>query len=109
MRLRTVEGPQFHSADEAGTETCPAGRDDGRLDAPRLANVTGRPVLDKTGLTGKYDYKLEYAPEDNSPDADSTGPSIFTAVQEQFGLKLESAKGPVEIFVIDHVERPSGN
>jgi uncharacterized protein (TIGR03435 family) len=74
-----------------------------------LANATGRPVMDKTGLTGKYDYKLEYAPDDNSVEADPTGPSIFTAVQEQLGLKLESAKGPVEIFVIDHVEQPSGN
>jgi uncharacterized protein (TIGR03435 family) len=74
-----------------------------------LANATGRPVLDKTGLTGKYDYRLEYAPEDNSVEADPTGPSIFTAVQEQLGLKLESAKGPVDIFVIDHVERPSEN
>lgn len=74
-----------------------------------LSNATGRPVLDKTGLTGKYDYKLEDAPEDSSADADPTGPSIFTAVQEQLGLKLESAKGPVAIFVIDHVERPSGN
>jgi uncharacterized protein (TIGR03435 family) len=74
-----------------------------------LASATGRPVIDKTGLTAKYDYKLEYAPEDQQPDADPTGPSIFTAVQEQLGLKLESAKGPVEIFVIDHVERPSGN
>jgi uncharacterized protein (TIGR03435 family) len=74
-----------------------------------LASASGRPVLDKTGLTGKYDYKLEYAPEDNSVDADPTGPSLFTAVQEQLGLKLESAKGPVEIFVVDHVERPSGN
>jgi len=73
-----------------------------------LAGITGRPVFDKTGLTGKYDYKLEYAP-DNSADVDPTGPSIFTAVQEQLGLKLESAKGPVEIFVIDHVERPSEN
>jgi uncharacterized protein (TIGR03435 family) len=74
-----------------------------------LASATGRPVLDKTGLTGKYDYKLEYAPEDSQPDADSTGPSIFTALQEQLGLKLESGKGPVEIIVIDRVERPSGN
>ena len=69
----------------------------------------GGRVLDKTGLTGKYDYKLEYAPEDSQPDADSTGPSIFTALQEQLGLKLESGKGPVEIIVIDRVERPSGN
>jgi uncharacterized protein (TIGR03435 family) len=74
-----------------------------------LANACGRPVIDKTGLTGKYDYKLEYAPEDAQADADSNAPSIYTAVQEQLGLKLESAKGPVEIFVIDHVEKPSEN
>lgn len=74
-----------------------------------LANVCGRPVFDKTGLTGKYDYKLEYAPEDAQADPDASAPSIFTAVQEQLGLKLESAKGPVEIFVIDHAEKPSGN
>ena len=77
--------------------------------ATTLANICGRPVFDKTGLTGKYDYKLEYAPEDAQPDPDSTAPSIYTAVQEQLGLKLESAKGPVEIFVIDHAEKPSGN
>jgi uncharacterized protein (TIGR03435 family) len=75
-----------------------------------LASIAGRPVMDKTGLTGKYDYKLEYAPDDSQPDADApAGPSIFTAVQEQLGLKLESAKGPVEILVIDHIEKPSGN
>jgi uncharacterized protein (TIGR03435 family) len=77
--------------------------------AGTLASIAGRPVLDKTGLTGKYDYKLEYAPEDSQSDADPAGPSIFTAVQEQLGLKLEAAKGPVEIVVIDHIEKPSGN
>jgi uncharacterized protein (TIGR03435 family) len=78
--------------------------------ATSLASIAGRPVLDKTGLTGKYDYKLEYAPDDSQPDADSpAGPSIFTAVQEQLGLKLEAAKGPVEIVVIDHIQKPSGN
>jgi uncharacterized protein (TIGR03435 family) len=77
--------------------------------ATSLASIAGRPVLDKTGLTGKYDYKLEYSPEDSQPDADPTGPSIFTAVQEQLGLKLEAAKGPVEIVVIDHIGKPSGN
>lgn len=74
-----------------------------------LSAASGRPVLDKTGLTGKYDYKLQWAPEDSQAEADSAGPSIFTAVQEQLGLKLESAKGPVEFIVIDHVEKASGN
>jgi uncharacterized protein (TIGR03435 family) len=64
-----------------------------------------RPVLDRTGIEGEFDFKLDYAIDDN-PDS---GPSIFSAIQEQLGLKLEAAKGPVEILVIDHVERPSGN
>lgn len=78
--------------------------------ATSLSSIVGRPVLDKTGLTGKYDYKLEYAPDDSQPDADApAGPSIFTAVQEQLGLKLEASKGPVEILVIEHIQKPSGN
>ncbi len=77
--------------------------------ASTLSSIAGRPVMDKTGLTGKYDYKLEFAPEDSQADPDPAGPSIFTAVQEQLGLKLEPAKGPVDIFVMDHIEKPSGN
>jgi uncharacterized protein (TIGR03435 family) len=85
-----------------------------------LTLAMGRPVLDKTGLKSIYDVKLEWAPESqgtifNQPRSDaaqsqeSSGPSIFTAIQEQLGLKLESTKGPVEILVIDHVEKPSEN
>jgi uncharacterized protein (TIGR03435 family) len=87
-----------------------------------LSRRLGRTVVDKTGLTGKYDFTLRWTPDDNpvspkepggAPDAaalpDSSGPSIFTALQEQLGLKLESQKGPVETIVIDHVERPSQN
>jgi uncharacterized protein (TIGR03435 family) len=84
--------------------------------ANTLSNATGRPVIDKTGLTGKYDYILEWAPDGGAapgPDAaqpvDSPGPTIFTALQEQLGLKLESSKGPVENVVIDHVDHPSAN
>ena len=62
-------------------------------------------IIDKTGLTGKYDVELTWAPN-NEPDA---GPSIFTAIQEQLGLKLESSKAPVDVVVIDHLERPSEN
>jgi uncharacterized protein (TIGR03435 family) len=75
----------------------------------------GRPVIDKTGLTGKFDLHLEFDPtalEAREPGAtidDTSGPSIFTAMQEQLGLKLEAAKGPGEFLVIDHVERPSEN
>ncbi len=58
-----------------------------------LKTQAGRPVIDKTGLTGKYDFELQWAPGD-APAADGSAPSIFTAVQEQLGLKLESTKAP---------------
>ncbi len=103
--------------------------------ASPLSNLTGmltaylhRLVIDSTGLTGRYDFTLHWTADDNRPqpssnvqgasaDSPSTlpssdptgGASLFTAIQEQLGLKLESAKGPVEFIVIDHVERPSGN
>jgi len=78
-----------------------------------------RPVLDKTGVSGVFDFRLEFvldgaAPgnlfgsHDPTPSGDGAGPSIFTAIQK-LGLKLESAKGLVEFLVIDHVEKPSGN
>ncbi len=93
--------------------------------ADNLANFLGRTVIDKTGLAGMYDKKIEWKPDENqgrnvrrdgvpegflarSP-ADWDGPSLFTALEEQLGLKLESQKGPVEIFTIEHVERPSAN
>lgn len=89
-----------------------------------LSRQLGRKVVDKTGLQGKYDFILRWTPERltsiggsaadanqgaATPSPDSSGPSIFTALQEQLGLKLESQKGPVEILVIDSIERPSEN
>jgi uncharacterized protein (TIGR03435 family) len=70
-----------------------------------------RPILDKTGLAGRFDFHLEFAIDDHLAAAasDSAGPSIFTAVQQQLGLKLEPARGPGEFLVIDHIERPSEN
>lgn len=73
-----------------------------------------RPVIDKTGLTGLFNFHLEYAPDQASTDAiatpaDPAGSSIFTAVQQQLGLRLTRANGPGEYIVIDHVERPSPN
>jgi uncharacterized protein (TIGR03435 family) len=59
------------------------------------------------GLTGAFDIHLTWAID--NPPPDSAGPSIFTALQEQLGLKLEATKGPVEVLVIDHIEKPSGN
>jgi uncharacterized protein (TIGR03435 family) len=70
--------------------------------ASMLASPTGRPVVNKTKIKGTYDIQLNYAPEGA---ADSPLPSIFTALQEQLGLKLEALKAPVEMLVIDHVER----
>ena len=87
--------------------------------ATLLASAVQRPVVDKTGLSGTYDFTLEFARElsvtaaanGEDPDSDNgPGPvSIFTAVQQQLGLRLQPGKGPVEVIVIDHVERPSGN
>ena len=80
------------------------------------AQVKDRFVIDRTNLVGRFDLRLRWSPEPRSdPDrtvspADSSdAPSIFTAVQEQLGLRLESAKGPREFVVIDRVERPSEN
>lgn len=70
-----------------------------------LSQFLGRSVLDKTGLPGNYDFKLQWTPD----EAEGDGPSIFTATQEQLGLKLESSKGPVEVLVIDRAEKPSEN
>jgi uncharacterized protein (TIGR03435 family) len=76
-----------------------------------LARELHRPVIDKTGLTGKYDITLHWTEQMNLSDnsADTSAPSIFTAVEEQLGLKLTSAKGPVKTLVIDHVEPPTDN
>lgn len=63
------------------------------------------PIIDKTGLSGTFDIHLEWTDDADAPD----GTSIFTALREQLGLKLESAKGPVEVLVIDHIEKPSAN
>jgi uncharacterized protein (TIGR03435 family) len=91
----------------------------------QLAQNIGRTVIDKTGLTGNYEVKLEWTPEpgqgggpfgggappppDALPPADTNGPSIFTALQEQLGLKLESQKGPVPMIVVDSVSKPTEN
>lgn len=79
-----------------------------------LSREVGRHVIDKTGLTGPYNFTLEFAPEQGAgiSAADDTGPvrpSIFTAQQEQLGLKLEPAKGPVSHLFVDHIERPTEN
>jgi uncharacterized protein (TIGR03435 family) len=71
--------------------------------------ILDRPVLDRTGLSGVYDFTLTWTPESSGSTSDLSGPSLFTAVQEQLGLKLETQKAQVEILVIDHVEKASAN
>jgi uncharacterized protein (TIGR03435 family) len=95
-----------------------------RVDIASLIRVltlhSHRPVTDKTtGLTGKYDIKLRFVPENGQVETpggpttleapDPLGQDLISAVKDQLGLKLQSGKGPVEIIVIDHIERPSGN
>jgi uncharacterized protein (TIGR03435 family) len=92
--------------------------------ANQLSAILGGMVVDNTGLSGKYDLKVEWQPDGNqignfnamrvaeghgAPPVDPRGPSLFTALQEQLGLKLESKSGPVEVFVIERIERPSAN
>lgn len=78
--------------------------------ARTLADEVHRTVIDKTGLAGNYDLTLQWTPDDAPASTDSnSAPSIYTAVQEQLGLKLQPAKGPVEILVVDHAAMPSGN
>jgi uncharacterized protein (TIGR03435 family) len=107
-------GPKLQrSAAEGGPEVRGNGR--GRLTMRKVtmemtaaqlaARVLGRPVVDKTGIVGEFDINLEWTP-DERPDG---GPSLFAALQEQLGLKLEAQKGSVEILVIDHIEKPSAN
>jgi len=84
--------------------------------ASELARRLGREVVDRTGLTGEYDLKLEWTPDEFQvpgpgevsarPPGDSVGPSLFQAIQERLGLKLEAAKGPVAVVVIDSAEKP---
>jgi uncharacterized protein (TIGR03435 family) len=74
--------------------------------AEQLSMIVGRDVVDQTAITGRYNLKLQWTPDDAAADS---GPSIFTALEEQLGLKLEPAKGPVQVLVIDKVEMPSAN
>jgi len=112
-------GPKFHAVDAVAP---PAGRSGVNASGPDtsytlrsdllnplvqfLSFYMERTVVDRTGLTGRYDFKLTYGPEDSvNPDA----PPMMEALEHQLGLKLESGKATVEVIAIDHVERPSGN
>ena len=78
----------------------------------RASSVVQQVVVDRTGLDGRFEIHLEWLPDQSTPlsSADVTladKPSIFTALQEQLGLRLQSERGPVDVIVIDHVERPT--
>jgi uncharacterized protein (TIGR03435 family) len=76
--------------------------------ASYLSSILGRKVTDQTSLTGAYTLSLKWTPDDK-PITDNSPPSLVTAIQEQLGLRLESTKGPVEILVVDHAEKPAEN
>jgi len=106
------------TADEGAKGSRMMGGGGGKIEAvgaqltslPWMLNAeVGRPVVDKTGLTGKYDFKLEYVPAARAAADETGGPSIFTALQEQLGLKLEPAKEPMDVLVIDSIEQPAEN
>jgi uncharacterized protein (TIGR03435 family) len=120
-------GPKFKPSDlggtSIGTTTGTAGSrihvqgSDNTIEllAREIAQQLGRVVVDKTGIDARYDLTLRWTPDDrptpmlNGASDPNAPPDIFTAIQEQLGLKLESTKGPVPVLVIDHIERPSPN
>jgi uncharacterized protein (TIGR03435 family) len=76
--------------------------------ATQLTRLLGRSVVDETGLEGEFDFNLEWTPEDTPADL-AQAPSLFTALQEQLGLRLEARKEQTEMLVVDHVEKPDAN
>ena len=75
------------------------------------AKFMDRPMIDRTGLNGRYDFTVEYEADTDAPGPFGrlVGAALFKALEAQAGLKLEATKGPVEILVIDHAEKPSAN
>ena len=129
MKMKESEA---HGSQGPGNQQIRVGR--GQIDAQgmsmqmlanNLSRMTGRIVTDETGLKGQYDFTLSWTPDapppaaggsgpapsgnDTAPAAGGDGPTIFTALQEQLGLKLDSKKAPVNLFVIDKLERPEAN
>jgi uncharacterized protein (TIGR03435 family) len=111
-------GPRLTPHNDAGTRTRGAcGRLVGRrVTADAIATILSKQVehqvLNRTGLSGEYDFQLDFTPDSGPCRAaadPSAAPSIYTAVQQQLGLKLESSRGPVEMLVIDRMEKPSEN
>jgi len=77
--------------------------------AERLSRGVGRPVIDKTGIQGRYWFQMEWAAEADREQPGTASPALLAAIQEQLGLKLEEHRAPAEVLIIDSVERASGN
>jgi uncharacterized protein (TIGR03435 family) len=91
----------------ARTERC-----DRSVDFVLQTRVLDRPTIDETGLNGKFDFDLSWSPEGVRGDvrpADSDSPDLFTAIEKQLGLKLSARRGPVDVLVVDHAEKPDAN
>jgi uncharacterized protein (TIGR03435 family) len=100
-------GPEVHAGGSSQGRVIECRRFTMRSITAMLGTQLKAPVVDRTGLTGTYDFTIQFN-ADNSSEPDAY-PTLFSAIQEQLGLKLESAKGPLDTLVIDHVERPSEN
>ena len=74
-----------------------------------LPGVASRPVVDRTGVAGEFTFQVKYAPVDNNAFGNTSSPSLFTALQEQLGLKLEATEAPLEVIVIDCAEKATEN
>jgi uncharacterized protein (TIGR03435 family) len=100
-------GPGDHDGTTFGPQKLAAHSATMKAIANLIASKVARPVVDRTGAEGVFNFDLHFAPD--NPPPDSTEPSFFTALQEQCGLKLESTTAPGDTFVIERAERPSGN
>lgn len=119
--LETAKGgPKLEKADAGNSVTngSHGGIDAKASSMSQLANLlsraTGSPVVDRTGLDGVFNFKLSWSPDSDKPVKPGeipgdTGPSLYTAIQQQLGLRLQARKVPVEVLVIDHAEKPSEN
>jgi uncharacterized protein (TIGR03435 family) len=114
-------GPKLTRSTSTSTLPSQSGHGHGVFQQRKFANNTmsdfalgmqrymDRPVVDETNLPGRYDFTLKWTPVDSPATEPNEPPGIFTAVQEELGLKLEATKGPADVLVIEHVERPSAN
>ena len=112
-------GPRLQPAAECAAPTCGRilsnpGRMTGRrvaldLLATRLSPLVNRVVVNRTGLTGSFDLDLDWTPDSGPSFGNRDAPSLFTALEEQLGLKLESSRGPADVVSIETVERPAEN